>query len=117
MSGIVVRDVRHCRLTDGVELSARIDGLAGRAGGKPPARSERSIVASMRSMRNAFRYRWRLWSIAELVGAMREAGFREVEVHDRLGGAIDSTGRLHLDPLGPGDEPDPDWVVYFVARR
>lgn len=33
MSGIVVRDVRHCRLTDGVELSARIDGLAGRAGG------------------------------------------------------------------------------------
>ncbi len=91
--------------------------LAGRAGGKPPARSERSIVASMRSMRNAFRYRWRLWSIAELVGAMREAGFREVEVHDRLGGAIDSTGRLHLDPLGPGDEPDPDWVVYFVARR
>lgn len=91
----------------------------------PTRRSPRARSASegdspaprVRTIRDAFTYHWRLWTIPELVEAMDEAGFRAVEVHDRLGGAIDSDGRLHLDPLHPGDALDSDWVVYFVARR
>ncbi len=93
------------------EIPAAASRRAPRSGAAP-TRAPRA-----RTIRNAFTYRWRLWSIPELGEAMREAGFRAVDVHDRLGGAIDSDGRLHLDPLGPGDAPDPDWVVYFVARR
>jgi hypothetical protein len=67
-------------------------------------------------LRDAFVYRWRLWSIAEMRDAMVEAGFASTEVHDRLGGAVDASGELYARPLGPTDELDDDFVVYVVAR-
>lgn len=67
--------------------------------------------------RDAFVYDWRLWSIPELREAMLEAGFRKVEVYDRLGSAIDHTGTLHVRPLADGDSLDANYVVYVAARR
>lgn len=67
--------------------------------------------------REAFVYDWRLWGVPELVDAFHDAGFKKVEVYDRLGGAIDHTGQLHVQPV-PDDEPlDETFVVYVVGRR
>ena len=68
------------------------------------------------TLRDAFLYDWRLWTIPELRDAMTEAGFRSVELHDRLGGAIDDDGTLHTLPVTDPDELDDDYVVYVVAR-
>lgn len=81
-----------------------------------PAGRSRAIV-----FRDAFVYDWRLWSIPELTDALREAGFKGVEVHDRLGGAVEETGRasgtLRVRPIADGQELDDNYVVYVVARR
>ncbi|MBL8860092.1 MAG: class I SAM-dependent methyltransferase [Planctomycetes bacterium] len=50
------------------------------------------------SLAEAFVYRWRLWSIPELVDAAREAGFVETCVHTQLGGDGDARA-LHA-PCG-----------------
>lgn len=67
-------------------------------------------------LKDAFVYHWRLWSLSELTDAMREAGFQSVDVHDRLGDAIDSDGRLHLRQASPENPLDENWVAYVVAR-
>ena len=64
-------------------------------------------------LRDAFIYDWRLWSIAELREAMEEAGFRSVEVYDRLADAVDDKGRVYVRQA---EELGRDWVVYLVAR-
>ncbi len=63
----------------------------------------------------AFTYDWRLWSIPELRDAMLEAGFRSVDVYDRLGGAVDHLGNLYVRPAAE-HEMDADWVAYVAAR-
>ncbi|MBX3380430.1 MAG: class I SAM-dependent methyltransferase [Phycisphaeraceae bacterium] len=68
-------------------------------------------------IRDAFVYHWRLWSLPELNDALREAGFRAVEVHDRLGDAVDSAGNLYLNPNKKDNPVDENWVVYVVARQ
>jgi len=68
------------------------------------------------TLRNAFTYDWRLWSIPELKDTMIEAGFKATEVHDRLGGAIDHTGQLHTSPLADDEPLDKNYVVYVVGR-
>lgn len=68
------------------------------------------------TIKNAFTYHWRLWSIPELTDALTEAGFRSIETHDRLGDAIDSEGNLYIPHPDPHHRLDPDWVVYVVAR-
>lgn len=70
-----------------------------------------------RTIRNAFTYHWRLWSIPELTDALHEAGFRGVECHSRLGDAIDSDGNLYVAAPDPSEPLDADWVVYVVARK
>ena len=70
-----------------------------------------------RVLRDGFVYRWRLWSIPELRETMAEAGLPAVEVYDRLGGALDGRGGLHVRPLEPGEELDENYVVYVAARR
>lgn len=70
-----------------------------------------------RILRDAFIYNWRLWSIPELTDAYLEAGFRDVEVYDRLGDAIDQDGRLYVTPTAPNEDLGPSWVVYIVGRR
>ncbi|MBS0195937.1 MAG: class I SAM-dependent methyltransferase [Planctomycetes bacterium] len=67
-------------------------------------------------LRDAFEYDWRLWGIPELKDAYLEAGFRSVEVHDRLGGAVDHTGALHVRPLDDDEALDENYVVYVVGR-
>ena len=67
--------------------------------------------------RNAFTYDWRLWSIPELRDAFAEAGFRTVEVYDRIGDALDADGRLYVKPLKDGEPMDDPYVVYVVGRR
>lgn len=69
-----------------------------------------------RTLRDAFVYHWRLWTVPELRDAMTEAGFTSTEVHDRLGGAIDSDGAIHPLPVTDPDELDETFVVYVVAR-
>jgi hypothetical protein len=69
------------------------------------------------TLRDAFTYDWRLWGVPELVDAYREAGFRRIEVHDRLGGAIDHTGALHARPLTVDEPLDDPFVAYIVGRH
>lgn len=70
-----------------------------------------------RTIRDAFVYDWRLWSIPELTDAMLEAGFKAVEVYDRLGDAIDQDGNAYVRPLTADDRLDDNYVVYVAARK
>jgi len=70
-----------------------------------------------RTLRDAFVYDWRLWSIPELRDAMLDAGFRSVDVYDRLGDALDQDGNAYVRPLTPDDRLDDNYVVYVAARK
>jgi hypothetical protein len=61
---------------------------------------------------NAFVYRWRLWSLAELREAMAEAGFRDVKVYSDVNIAPGQTPR---EVAGP-DELGEDYIVVIAAR-
>ncbi len=67
-----------------------------------------------RTLKDAFVYDWRLWSIPELSDAMWEAGFCGVEVYDELGGAVDHTGTVQARPSVELSDP---FVVYVVGSR
>jgi len=76
-----------------------------------------------RPMRDAFVYDWRLWGVAELRDAMREAGFRSTEVYADYGDAMDGDGNLIVRPISwdgavgaAGPELEDNWVVYIVGR-
>jgi hypothetical protein len=64
----------------------------------------------------AFVYRWRLWSIAELREAMNEAGFRATEVYADLVDAVDSTGTHYVRPVADPRELGHDYIVCVAAR-
>lgn len=72
----------------------------------------------LRDWRDAFRYEWRLWSLAELVAALQAAGFDEVQVwrhtHDASLGAegvfLGAVPLTEFDAL-------PYWTAYLVASR
>jgi SAM-dependent methyltransferase len=68
------------------------------------------------AMRDAFVYRWRLWSIPELHDALAEAGLGSVEFHDRLADAMDERGVVHLRPMTDSTELEDNWVLYLAAR-
>ena len=65
----------------------------------------------------AFEYCWRLWSIAELREAMLEAGFKAVDVYDRIGAAIDGDGNLIVEPVELDEPLEKSWVVYVTGRK
>lgn len=67
-----------------------------------------------RTIRDAFVYDWRLWSIPELADAMMEAGFRGVEIYDSLGDAEDQDGNVYVRPAEELSDP---FVVYVAAKR
>ena len=67
----------------------------------------------MVSLKDAFTYDWRLWSIAELSEAMLETGFKSVEVYDTLGDALDQHGNAYVRPATELDDP---FVVYVIGR-
>jgi hypothetical protein len=59
----------------------------------------------------AFTYRWRLWSIAELREAMRDAGFARSAVYRDANVAPGQTPAPVADPRELGD----DWIVLVAA--
>lgn len=62
-------------------------------------------------MPQAFVYRWRLWSIAELRAAMMDAGFTRTEVYKDVNVAPGEAPRSVEDPRELGD----DWIVVVAA--
>ena len=60
-------------------------------------------------LRNAFSYDWRLWSPAELVDALRDAGFVGAEVY-----AADFDPDKPVDPCASANVPD-HWTVYIAG--
>ena len=69
-----------------------------------------------RSLRDAFRYDWRLWTLPELTELMHQAGFARVAVWcDEVDPAIgQSRGSFEPRQSIPARE---DWVAYLVGRR
>jgi hypothetical protein len=63
-------------------------------------------------MADAFRYRWRLWTIAELREAMEEAGFASTEVHVDVNLAPGERAR----PVEDAGRLGEDWSVLIVGR-
>ncbi len=66
-------------------------------------------------IRDAFRYRWRLWSIPELRDLLHEVGFRETTVY------WEGTEKRTNEPNGvyrprKHAEDDPAWVAYITAK-
>jgi hypothetical protein len=66
-------------------------------------------------IRQAFSYRWRLWTLPELRELLEEAGFSKVRVYwegeDEDG---EPNGEFYETATG---EPDPAWVAYIVAEK
>ncbi|MEM7756354.1 MAG: hypothetical protein AAF297_12050 [Planctomycetota bacterium] len=66
---------------------------------------------------DAFVYRWRLWSIAELRDAMAEAGFAGVDVYNKTADAVDGDGNVYVHPIEDGgEELDSEYVVFIAGR-
>lgn len=71
----------------------------------------------VRDLRDAFVYRWRLWSIPELRDAMFEAGFDRVDVYAQLPDAEDSEGNVYASPVDDPSELGPSFIVCVAARN
>lgn len=67
-------------------------------------------------MADAFVYSWRVWSIPELADAMREAGFREVDVYDKVPSAMDGEGNVYMLPVEDGSELEESFIVCVAGR-
>jgi SAM-dependent methyltransferase len=68
-----------------------------------------------REHRDAFHYDWRLWSPAELVEALGEAGFRQPEVWRHTESTGGDGPRVFLGPVRTLLNA-PVWVAYMVAQ-
>ena len=66
------------------------------------------------TLRRAFTYKWRLWTIPEIREVLAEAGFREVTVYWE-GTDEDGDGNGVFRPTRKGDD-SACWVVYITAR-
>jgi len=73
---------------------------------------------TLRELRDAFRYDWRLWTVAELTNALQAVGFQTVQVwrhtHDPSAGGAG----VFLGAVAPGVLDTLDhWTAYIVASR
>ena len=66
-----------------------------------------------RTLRDAFTYDWRLWSVPELRDALAEAGFATTEIYPRTPDAVDGEGAVYVRPL---EEVDDSFDVIIAAR-
>jgi hypothetical protein len=66
--------------------------------------------------RDAFVYRWRLWSVPELRDAMLDAGFARSEVSAKLADAKDQDGHVYVRPVTASGALDESFVVFVVGR-
>lgn len=65
---------------------------------------------------DAFVYRWRLWSLPELLDAMHEAGFDSTQVYDKDPDATDEEGNAYMLPVTGDGDLDDNFVVYVAGR-
>ena len=77
-----------------------------------------SVPGETLELRDAFRYDWRLWSVAELIEALRDAGFDDVQLwrhtYDPARGAAGVfLGAVPPDALSSLHR----WTAYLVASR
>jgi hypothetical protein len=69
-------------------------------------------------LRDAFRYDWRLWSPAELMAALRAAGFDEVQVWRHTYDPARGAQGVFLGAVAPPVLESLDlWTAYLVASR
>ena len=66
-------------------------------------------------IKNAFTYKWRLWTLPEVQEILKEAGFKSVEVYWE-GSDEDGEGNGKFSVVEHG-ECDPCWVSYVVAAK
>ncbi len=65
----------------------------------------------------AFVYHWRLWSVPELIDAMREAGFTQVQCYNKLPDAVDDEGNAYINPIvDPQEELEESFIVLVAAQ-
>lgn len=69
-----------------------------------------------RELRDAFQYRFRLWGLAEMREALREAGFADVQVWRHTFDPARGEDGLFLGAVESFDEPE-RWTAYVVALR
>lgn len=67
-------------------------------------------------LRDAFIYRWRLWSVPELRDAMHEAGFARTEVYDKVPDAQDDAGEVYVQPA-EAEDLEASFIVCVVGRE
>ena len=71
-----------------------------------------------REVRDAFRYDWRLWSVAELAEACARAGFSDVQVWRHTYDPSKGADGVFLGPIAPEGLLELDrWSAYLVAGR
>lgn len=69
-------------------------------------------------LRDAFRYDWRLWSVAELVAGLRDAGFEDVQVWRHTYDPARGAAGVFLGAVAPEVLESLDlWTAYIVASR
>lgn len=73
-------------------------------------------------LESAFEYDWRLWTPAEVIDALIEAGFERgrMEGYDALGEAIDEEGEPMVRAIDGAERElgeEDAWVVYLAARQ
>lgn len=66
-------------------------------------------------IRDAFVYRWRLWSVPELRDALREAGFVRTDVYGKMPDAVDGDGRAYV--LAMEEVEDGEGFIVCVCGR
>lgn len=69
------------------------------------------------TIRDAFVYHWRLWSIPELRDALHESGFAATEVWPRIPDAVDDAGLAYAHPYDAAHPPDDDYDLFVVGRK
>lgn len=71
-----------------------------------------------RELRDAFRYDWRLWSLAELTAHLRDAGFDEVQVWRHTYDPARGAAGVFLGAVAPTVLDGLElWTAYVVASR
>lgn len=71
---------------------------------------------AMRRIDDAFRYEWRLWTLPELLQALRDAGFRRAQVWRHMLRDHRDGQRVFLGPVRSIREAE-TWVAYVVGIR
>ncbi len=68
------------------------------------------------TLRRAFSYHWRLWTLPELREVLLEAGFERVTVYWQGSDPETGEGDGEFYPTEVG-EPDAGWIAYLVAEK